>query len=762
MTKEIKEFQQKAIDNITTFSKMVLDGNSIKTVILKSPTGSGKTFMMSQVINKIATAQEFSHIDLCFLWVSIGKGSLHEQSYKALVKTFNGYPDCYLLENEFTGGRDKIERNEVVVLNWEKLRTQDSKTGEWKNILMKDKETFNFVDVIKSTKNEGRKIVLIIDESHSSTDTARATQLRDEIICPDLTIEMSATPVLQGMAFPYEVNPSDVINEGLIKKEIIINQNIDQIADDETDSERLVLEAAYRKQRELKDAYLAEGIDINPLVLIQLPNSDEGQHKRENIENFLNSKGINEDNGNLAIWLNDDKVNTETPYLIPNTSKVDFLIFKQAIDTGWDCPRASILVRFRETKSVIFEIQTVGRILRMPEAKHYNNEILNKGYIYTNIQSIAVKREEYNPNIIKSLYAHRKNIGEFCLKSYYKNRISYNDVTSSFYPVFEEEFCKFFEFEKGKYEYFGKNKEHVRKYLLLDDLVKDDEIILNKIIESSIIDEVSKIENIDKTKVRLSEDDKSAYIKNILASELNGFAYKRSIPIIQAAILGCFNKYLGLAEAMDNWVVYIESLILNNEKTIKKLLNKAIETYKPIKLKEEKTKAESVDNFDNNWVMPISKNYNPYTYEKVDCKKYLYEPCYLETTRSHPEEAFIKYIDAQADKIVWWWKNGDEAMKENFGIYKYVNEDDNAFRPDFIVQYKDGRIGIYDTKDAGFQEDDNKIKAEALQRYIKEENAKGKKLCGGIIIVDNGHLKINDNDEYIGFRIKPDDWEFFE
>lgn len=760
MTKEIKKFQQKAIDNITTFSKMVLNGNSIKTVILKSPTGSGKTFMMSQIINKIATAQEFSHIDLCFLWVSIGKSSLHEQSYRALVKTFNGYPDCYLLENEFTGGRDKIERNEVVVLNWEKLRAQDSKTGEWKNILMKDKETFNFIDIIKNTKEEGRKIVLIIDESHSSTDTARATQLRDEIIAPDLTIEMSATPVLAGEALLYKVEPNDVINEGLIKKEIIINQDIDQIADDEIDSEKLVLEAAYQKQNELKRAYQAEGIDINPLVLVQLPNSDEGEHKRENVENFLKTKGISEDNGNLAVWLSDDKINTETPYLIPNTSKVDFLIFKQAIDTGWDCPRASILVRFRETKSVIFEIQTVGRILRMPEARHYNNEALNKGYIYTNIQSIAVKREEYNPNIIKSLYAHRGDIRNFTLKSYYKNRISYNDLTSSFYPVFEEEFCKFFGFEKGKYEYFNKNKKLAKEKLLLDNLVNDDEIILNKVIESNIIDEVSKIENVDKTKVKLSEDDKSAYVKNILASELNGFAYKRSIGIMQQAVFGCFNRYLGIEEAMDSWIIYIESLILNNENTIRQLLNKAVEAYKPIKLQEEKEKAENIDNFDDHWVMPTSKNYNPYTYEKVDCKNYLYEPCYLETTRSNPEKAFIEFIN-KSDKILWWWKNGDESMKENFGICKYVNDDDNAFRPDFIVQYKDGSVGIYDTKDAGFQEDDNKIKAEALQRYIKEENAKGKNLSGGIIIVDGQHLKINSKDTYFGFRSKPDDWDFF-
>jgi len=69
------------------------------------------------------------------------------------------------------------------------------------------------------------------------------------------------------------------------------------------------------------------------------------------------------------------------------------LIFKQAIDTGWDCPRAHILVKFRESHSETFEIQTVGRILRMPEQKHYASEELNRGYIYTNVQSIIVKKK---------------------------------------------------------------------------------------------------------------------------------------------------------------------------------------------------------------------------------------------------------------------------------------------------------------------------------------------------------------------------------
>jgi type III restriction enzyme len=64
------------------------------------------------------------------------------------------------------------------------------------------------------------------------------------------------------------------------------------------------------------------------------------------------------------------------------SSEIEFLIFKQAIDTGWDCPRAHILIKLRESKSETFEIQTVGRILRMPQQYHYENEVLNTGFIF--------------------------------------------------------------------------------------------------------------------------------------------------------------------------------------------------------------------------------------------------------------------------------------------------------------------------------------------------------------------------------------------
>ena len=53
---------------------------------------------------------------------------------------------------------------------------------------------------------------------------------------------------------------------------------------------------------------------------------------------------------------------------------------------GWDCPRASILLLQREwnVENYVFNIQTLGRIMRMPEQKHYENyPALNIGYVYT-------------------------------------------------------------------------------------------------------------------------------------------------------------------------------------------------------------------------------------------------------------------------------------------------------------------------------------------------------------------------------------------
>jgi type III restriction enzyme len=149
--------------------------------------------------------------------------------------------------------------------------------------------------------------------------------------------------------------------------------------------------------------------------------------------------GINFVNKKLAIWLSEDKQNLE--YIEKYDSPVEVLIFKQAIATGWDCPRAQILVMFREIGSVTFEIQTVGRILRMPELKHYEENSLNIAYIYTDLERANIGIHELAKNLIKDKFAKRReDYQEIVLPSEYLRRTEYNDLGYSFYGILTDMF----------------------------------------------------------------------------------------------------------------------------------------------------------------------------------------------------------------------------------------------------------------------------------------------------------------------------------
>ena len=756
--RELKRYQEKAIMQLLTYSKMYFDLDGNETIVLQSPTGSGKTFTMARYMLELVNETEE---DLCFLWISIGKGELHKQSLKSVKREVDETLTCSLLENEFFGTRDVINQNEVVFVNWEKIRTKDKETGDFKNAVMKDNEKINFPSVLKQTHDIGRKIVLIIDESHAGATTGRAKEIRDEIIIPDLTIEMSATPVLTNdMQARVVVNPSDVISEQMIKKEIIINNDIDKIVDNEMDSERLILESAYQKREELAKKYQEQGTNINPLVLIQIPNASAGELKMEATIKFLEEKGITRENGKLAIYMDGDTIDNNSDELIPLDGKFEYLIFKMAIDTGWDCPRAQILVKFRETNSITFEIQTVGRILRMPEAKHYDDEVLNKAYVYTNIQSIAIKKEVYNPNIIKSICAKRKdNYMPMNLKSYYRNRVDFGDVTMSFYTVFEHYFCEYFnikQIQENELTDFYINTELLREKGINTEYGKSDGIISNIRIESHKVDEDIKFNPIDAlVKVGISPVDLEIKYDKLISDNLNGFAPKRSIPTIKQAILYTFNKYLGLKSARGG-IMYIQNMIVTNEEHFKNILNKATDRYKIIH--EMEVNKRSDEEFNENWEIEPTKNYNPETNIELKSKLSLYQPLYIETKAGKVDQLevdFMQYLDMHEDAIEWFWKNGAEHMKTNFGIQK---DDKSTFQPDFIIKFKDGRIGIFDTKAIGHNESDNEIKSNALYKYISEERYKGKNLVGGLVVRDGNMFKYYEEPLYKTYEEAPEKW----
>ena len=771
----LKKYQETAIEELVKkVSELLQSPAENKICVFQSPTGSGKTFMVARFIEDFIV--ENRDQEVCFLWVSIGKGELHKQSKRSLERYFADFPPVHLLEDEYFGSKSEITQNEVVVVNWEKLYNKYSsgeQKGEWKNRLMRDGEFVNFRQVLENTK-ENRKIILIIDESHYAGDAARTNELR-EIINADVTLEMSATPRIIPNAFDVAenkarvvfVNSSDVIDEGMIKKELIINENLDELANDENTSQEIIMKAAFEKRLALKQHFEREGVKINPLCLIQLPNADAGETKKEAIKDFLYQNNITEENGKLAIWLSEEK-SDNLQEISDFDSTVEFLIFKQAIDTGWDCPRAHILVKLRDVKSEIFEIQTVGRILRMPEQKHYDTEALNIGYIFTNLSSITVKKEEYNPNIIKRLKSTRKAIyKELKLKSYYKNRVDFGTLTISFHEVFKDVFCKHFKIERNPPMInTAENCEKVKNEGLTLSLENYEEnILINKEINSKLFDKITGDLNRtgDKTiSAKLSEGDLQDVFESVIKENLNGFAPKKSVERAKTSIYLWFKEYLGFdVWKGDKGAIHIQSLFLNekNQTTFSMLLNEATGVYKP-KQKAE-VAAKIAETFED-WDIPKEEFYNEHTDEKTEHQLSIYTPCYLNKTRSTPEKEFEKYLETKGDKIEWWYKNG-EQKKTYFGI-KYTEDNfPQTFYPDYIVKLKNGKLFIGDTKAGSTAAaPDTKLKSEALHTYITVQNTKGKNLVGGIIIKENNQWRLNNQPSYHYHRHDLTEWVFLE
>ena len=765
----LKAYQQEAIERLTERTEKLLNNytdRKNKIHVFRSPTGSGKTVMVAKFIENLI--KETSH-DLCFIWITIGKGDLHKHSKDKLKKVLGAYPPVYLAEEMFPGHKNVIEKNNIVVVNWESIRVRDKKTGEWKNVMMRKGEKISLLEALQETLKK-RKIVMIIDESHYATNTERAKEIKD-LFGSDVILEMSATPVLipsneeqaEGKGYFTYVPPEKVIAEGMIKKEIVINEGIKEIEDDELSSIETILELSYRKRNELLELFRTEGVDINPLVIIQIPNADEGDKRKKAVIEFLEKKKITEENGKLSIWLTDHK--SPNLYNISEpTHEAEFLIFKQAVDTGWDCPRAHILVKLREIKSEIFEVQTIGRILRMPEQKHYENDALNKGYVFTNVGEISIKTEVYNNStIIKNKKAYFRNDfisdKEINLKYYIHDHLRYgylerDKAIKYLDQVSQINFGLGQSFKAGNYEHNRKVLEKAKSFLFdisqLRHKIAKELDIKGDDYYAVILDGNREIKT-EVTEIGYSRADVQMLFDKYLKENLGAFSLKQSLYSLKSIIYNWFEKYLGSHEWDERFYRAQQLFILNYENCFLPLLQEFINFYK-----EKNKKSNGIGRWDI-FKFKDELFFNKDTVKEGSYQKYLYAPVYLfkGNEPTGPEENFQEFIDKR-DEVVWWWKNGNSGS-ENFAIQYYYDSEPHAFYPDYLIKLRNNRIGIIEIK----SEDDRdaktrtKAKAEKLQEYIKDENYAGKNLFGGIAVFKNGSWKLQRNENYS----LDEDWE---
>jgi type III restriction enzyme len=764
----LKKFQEEAIRQLRKqFLELWKTTNRKLPLILKAPTGSGKTVMIAQFLKDMSNDPQFD-VDKSYLWFSFNEES-YVQSKKKLFDYYGGASELNLLDlNDLSNG--KLEKNNVFFINWQKIK---SSTKEGRKLRNPTEYTYGdegiFDEFVKRTHEDNRELILIIDEAHRDTDTVLADELID-LINPRIILKITATPktepsasdVLQKRAGFVEVIREDVVEEGLIKEKIITQtkEDLDKLAKKEIDQDLMLLELAFNKRLELQKEYKELGLEINPLVLIQLPNDDQARKetldksKLEIVKDFLRDKDVNEKD--IAIWLSNKKENLEE--IEQNDSFVSFLIFKQAAATGWDCPRASILVMFREIKSPVFHTQTVGRILRMPEAIHYPKPNLNIGYLYTNYErnQIQLPDNKIGKNKPATLPSFRKEgIKPIILQSTFMGRTDYNDLGDSFQITFKEVADKFFDVEKKEFI------ENTKKKLIAKGLDLYHVKVKNKlIVDAEIEDYDNFVKEIRERGDDLSEETSKHDIErmynllcfNIIAKqeeENKKFAPERSWGKLKTALNVWFAEKI--QERRSAYYTIIVNDFLKPDSILKKLIAEALEKYRPIRQEEVKKKASRARRTEE-LEIPRPSLFFTEDYEEIkNLNKNSMTPFYIgkDYTGKKNETEFIRYIESK--NIDWWYKNGDSGS-EHFSIpfYDDIERKEKLFYPDWIIKVKD-TILILDTKQGlsgTVGSADTKRKAEALQRWIKEQNKAGKKFKGGIISNVSGIWKINDNAEY--------------
>lgn len=353
-------------------------------LILQSPTGSGKTVLVTKFIDDYLDENP----DTVFFWLCPGAGSLQDQSrsvFESLVTGVNT-GSIYDFISDYTPA------GSVYFVNWDKITKST-------NVVLRDGEDKNLIEKIIECRTKLIDFFMVVDEEHLNK---QAAEMYESILNPKHILRISATTKAKD-GYKETVSDDEVISAGLIASGISINEDLTREAafNDNYVDDLLLLQMADEKRKEIQTEYEKRNLSIRPLVLVQFPNGSEEWIAR--VKAALAEMGYTEKNGLVTSWFSGDHPD-HPEELSKLNGKYAFLLFKQAIATGWDCPRAKILVKLREGTTETFDIQTIGRIRRMPERHHYESELLDHCYVYTLDQKF---NEGLTSSIAESFYISR-------------------------------------------------------------------------------------------------------------------------------------------------------------------------------------------------------------------------------------------------------------------------------------------------------------------------------------------------------------------
>ncbi len=327
-------------------------------IVFKAPTGSGKTYMMADMMNRILSMNK----NVIFLVSTLSKGDLATQNYEKFQEysAKGNFPVLrpYLISSDIAGEERLFVSTDYNVY----LLPRDlyKKGGRLMQGAME-----GFLQNMTSAQwlgGQEKKVYLIKDECHIATNNL--DNLSERFFTK--TYNFSATPKLSSGQHPdVEIKNDDAVNAKLIKDIELIDDLDVKVAD------------AIEKFEEVKKDY-RDLLGVNPCLIIQISNKDKADDEIAEIKREL-GKAEHIDLKWILI-VNDEKecdtndtfkakklpVSKWKDYAKENSSTIDIIIFKMVITEGWDIPRACMLFQIRDSKSKQLDEQVMGRVRRNP------------------------------------------------------------------------------------------------------------------------------------------------------------------------------------------------------------------------------------------------------------------------------------------------------------------------------------------------------------------------------------------------------------
>lgn len=366
MLQEVKELQQRAVNNL--YEQLPAK----KEITFRAPTGSGKTYMMADLMNRVLNDEE----NVVFLVSSLSKGDLALQNYNKFCEyaQTGAFPniDPYLISSEISG-----EERLFVPTDYNVYILPRDLYKKGGRLMQGAMESFlQNITLDEIFGGKGKKIYLIKDECHIKTNNLDS--LSDDYF--EKILNFSATPK-RGQKPDVEITDEEAVNSKLIKH-IEMGNEEDTVGD------------AICKFEEIKEQY-RNLLGVNPCLIIQISNKDKADSELETIFAELN-KAEHQDLKWMLIVDKDKECDTNDvfkakkmpvskwkEYAKENLSDVDIIIFKMVISEGWDIPRACMLYQSRETQSIQLDEQVMGRVRRNPR-------LLDFGTLSNEAQKLAM------------------------------------------------------------------------------------------------------------------------------------------------------------------------------------------------------------------------------------------------------------------------------------------------------------------------------------------------------------------------------------